>query len=372
MNLLEKTDRPLLDSKRGQVRRILKDRILMETPGCRLPSTDVLARHFSICYITMQSALSDLVREGLLVRHRGKGTFVADRKRATPRSTSSRMVLIFPPQKDIQSAGNAELVLRLCRGSSEGATERGGQLLMEAASSEPDPGEIRTLLGRLRQYDGVLVYGDQYRQVVEALAEEKFPVVTVGTTYPNPASVVFDRKAAVKLAVEHLLGHGYDRIGFFGAPDGPYSTLPLFDNFLRVKGPKACACVVEPCPTPDQASDAAERFLNHSPLPRAVFSDNELKTACLLRSARKRGIRVPEDLAVLNFSIPLEGDFPSPTTVEIPYLEMGREGVLLLDRIITGRTTQPIQRLVAPRLVIHESCGCKSNVSIDAIKLIGK
>ncbi|MBV6424117.1 MAG: HTH-type transcriptional repressor YvoA [Steroidobacteraceae bacterium] len=46
-------------------------------PGAQIPTEADLCRHFGVSRITVRKALADLVREGWLVRHPGRGTFVA-------------------------------------------------------------------------------------------------------------------------------------------------------------------------------------------------------------------------------------------------------------------------------------------------------
>lgn len=52
------------------------------TPGARIPSEPELARRFGIARPTVRQATELLVREGLLERRRGAGTFVLDRPAA--------------------------------------------------------------------------------------------------------------------------------------------------------------------------------------------------------------------------------------------------------------------------------------------------
>ncbi|MDQ0190711.1 GntR family transcriptional regulator [Alicyclobacillus cycloheptanicus] len=51
-------------------------------PGERIPSEAELAHEHAVSRITVRQAIRDLVDVGYLVRHQGKGTFVAERKRS--------------------------------------------------------------------------------------------------------------------------------------------------------------------------------------------------------------------------------------------------------------------------------------------------
>lgn len=62
-------------------RRIIRGRL---RPGTRLPTGRELEREYGVSSITVQQALRDLAADGLIVRRRGKGTFVTTPKIARP------------------------------------------------------------------------------------------------------------------------------------------------------------------------------------------------------------------------------------------------------------------------------------------------
>jgi DNA-binding LacI/PurR family transcriptional regulator len=65
--------------KHVQIRNQLRDRILNEwTPGTRLPTESELFKELGVSSTTVVRALNDLVREGVIHRRRGSGTYVAD------------------------------------------------------------------------------------------------------------------------------------------------------------------------------------------------------------------------------------------------------------------------------------------------------
>ena len=59
----------------------VRDAILTEQlrPGQRLPSSRTLARDFGVARATVEQACDQLVLEGLIIRHTGRGTFVTER-----------------------------------------------------------------------------------------------------------------------------------------------------------------------------------------------------------------------------------------------------------------------------------------------------
>ncbi|KAA6222776.1 GntR family transcriptional regulator [Streptomyces albofaciens JCM 4342] len=61
-----------------QVSQSLRASILGRSPGAplRLPTEDALAAHYGVSVLTMRQALKELETEGLITRHRRRGTFI--------------------------------------------------------------------------------------------------------------------------------------------------------------------------------------------------------------------------------------------------------------------------------------------------------
>lgn len=69
---------PLYAQIKAELRQLIENGDL--EPGTRLPSEKDLASEFDVSTITVKRAVLDLVREGLITRQRGKGTFVVGPK----------------------------------------------------------------------------------------------------------------------------------------------------------------------------------------------------------------------------------------------------------------------------------------------------
>ena len=99
------------------------------------------------------------------------------------------------------------------------------------------------------------------------------------------------------------------------------------------------------------------RLLSSPNPPRAIFASSDLQAVGLLRAAHERGLRVPQDLAVIGFDGTKESEFcwPPLTVVAQPIREMARKAVqLVLD--------EPPPEGYTPfdgELVIRQSCGCQ-------------
>jgi DNA-binding GntR family transcriptional regulator len=67
-------------------------------PGERLPTHAELAKQFRINKMTVNRAMRELARQGLVVQRQGRGTYVADREHAPVAQAGADEVARFYPQ----------------------------------------------------------------------------------------------------------------------------------------------------------------------------------------------------------------------------------------------------------------------------------
>ncbi|MGB4659670.1 MAG: GGDEF domain-containing protein [Mobilitalea sp.] len=100
--------------------------------------------------------------------------------------------------------------------------------------------------------------------------------------------------------------------------------------------------------------------------PEAVVCINDHMAIGLVNELTKRGLRVPEDIAVTGYDATEEAAtcLTSITTFSPPVKQTGMEAVCELTRMMTG--TKPMPSEIHPgRLEIGQSCGCRD---IDYVK----
>jgi DNA-binding LacI/PurR family transcriptional regulator len=95
------------------------------------------------------------------------------------------------------------------------------------------------------------------------------------------------------------------------------------------------------------------------PPPTAIFAFNDQMAIGALHALRTRGLRVPEDVAVVGFDGIALGAFTTPelTTIEQPRAEVGKRAVELVFELLDGSASSPAQVTLPVQLVVRESCG---------------
>ncbi|MGH3655582.1 MAG: LacI family DNA-binding transcriptional regulator [Micromonosporaceae bacterium] len=177
--------------------------------------------------------------------------------------------------------------------------------------------------------------------------------------------VVVDNVAAAREATGHLIGLGRRRVAAIGAQRaaaGVTARLRLagYQEALRNAGLSPDRSLVRPATAYHRADGAAAMadLLELAEPPDAVFCFNDLLALGALRTLNQRGVRVPDDVALVGFDDIEDGRYATPnlTTVRPDKEQIGRLAVeLLADRLAGDRDTAP-RELVAPHdLVVRES-----------------
>ncbi len=226
-----------------------------------------------------------------------------------------------------------------------------------------------------RQVDGLVVAAVQSEDAdIQGLVASGVHVVLASrnlATLPSD-TVIVDNVGGAVMAVRHLQEHGHHLIAHVA---GPQSILPFHERLSGYRQAVEVAGLEEPLiteadeTTPSAGAAAFARLLDLPRRPTAVFVFNDRAALGVLWVCRNRGLRVPEDMALVGFdNIWVDAITASPlTSVDGKARVIGREAArLLMTRIDESHApegedrsaTEPIQILLSPRLILRESCGC--------------
>jgi DNA-binding LacI/PurR family transcriptional regulator len=152
------------------------------------------------------------------------------------------------------------------------------------------------------------------------------PLVLLGErVYDGPADhVSIDNVAAARVATDHLIGLGRRRIAAIGDQVQPtYQTAHLrLRGYLEalagagLPAPPEWRPPVERYHRADGAA-AMHRLLDLPEPPDAVFCFNDLLALGALRTLHERGMRVPQDIAVVGWDDVEDGRYSTPTLTTI-------------------------------------------------------
>lgn len=224
-------------------------------------------------------------------------------------------------------------------------------------------------LAREGRAHGLILGGNPiHAEVIERVRALTIPSVFIGR-YPGHlhlSAVLTDNPAGGQLATEHLLRLGRRRVGFIsGDPGESYMNDDRLAGYRRAcrlagvaVGPvwhsagHAMGGVEGGARGVHELLDAGETF-------DALFVAEDLMALGALRALRSRGLRVPQDVAVVGYSDIHLASLSEPplTTVHVPRRRLGRAAARLLEDLLTGRVEPPLHVTVPPKLVVRASCG---------------
>jgi LacI family transcriptional regulator len=260
---------------------------------------------------------------------------------------------------------------RTLNGIADKADELGYMLLMKELDNF-DANRIDDVIDSLlaRQVDGILwsvpEIGDNHAWVDERLEKIPVPVLFLAMqprdSIPNVAT---DNFQGAVMAIQHLLDCGQKKIGHISGPLGWWEADERkrgWRETLDAAGfDTSEQCCAEGNWSSASGGQAFIQLLESFPDMDAVFVANDQMALSVLREACRRGISIPEQLAVIGFDgIPESAYFyPSLTTISQDLQLLGKQAVQNVVEMIQARQgNQSViaqSRLIQPTLVVRES-----------------
>lgn len=182
--------------------------------------------------------------------------------------------------------------------------------------------------------------------------------------------VIIDNAEGARLAVEHLVAHGHKLIGHIAGPQDiyPFEVRRATYQAVLAQGKQQTDSLVAVAASTAQEDGAlalAELLDSPTP-PTAVFVASDNLALGALELCAERGIRVPEDLAIVGFDNIRVGGLRGVqlTTVDSRARDIGRIAAeRLVDRIDErwkDTTPQPARlEVLQARLIRRGTCGCQ-------------
>ena len=305
------------------------------------------------------SSVSETTREAILKAAEDLG-YVFDATASTLRSQKTNFVAVTIPS--INNANFAETV----GGLTEGLKARGLQILL--GNTEYDIHEEERLIEQLlrRRPEAIVVTGGKHTdRSRRLLANAGIPVIETWDLPSDPLGHVvgFSNADAVRDMVDHFVAQGYTRIAFIGG-DADRDTRGTdrragFIAAMQAHGLDTSRLIAAGAPpiSMREGADAMAQLLTTLPDTEAVICVSDLSAFGALSECQRRGIAVPQQIAIAGF-----GDYeigavcvPSLTTIDPHPREIGAQTAALILAVLDGRQTETAKIILPPVLVRRES-----------------
>jgi len=260
---------------------------------------------------------------------------------------------------------------RTLNGIADKADELGYMLLMKELDNF-NINRIDDVIDSLlaRQVDGILwvapEIGDNHAWIDERLKNIPVPVLFIAMQPRDDiSSVSTDNFQGGVMAIQHLLDCGRKKIGHISGPLSWWEAEERKRGWRETLVAAGLDASEQHCVEGNWSSASGEQafiqLLEAFPDMDAVFVANDQMSLGVLREANRRGIHVPEQLAVIGFdNIPESAYFyPSLTTISQDLQLLGEQAVQNIVEMIHDRQeNRPIiaqSRFIQPDLVVRES-----------------
>lgn len=225
----------------------------------------------------------------------------------------------------------------------------GYQTLIGVTHYDPAEEEAALRSALMHRPAGLIVTGAERTPAAQALIDGSgVPCVQVMTLGDDLGhySVGFSQREAGRAITQHLLDTGRRRIVYAAAQLDP-RTLERGDGYEAAMHAAGLAAEVRRVTTPEPSSMALgatllARVLDEAPQAQAIFFCNDDLAQGALLAALRRGMAVPERLAIAGFNDLPGSDqmVPALTTVATPRRAIGEQAAQMLLALMRGEPVE--------------------------------
>lgn len=233
------------------------------------------------------------------------------------------------------------------------------------SSVEKEREYLEGLIGK--RIDGLVVSsagntGDYFR----SLERTGVPIVFLNRCpeFMNCDVIMTNNTSGAYSATEHLIRHGYSKIAIINGPTSISTGKDRLTGYRRALedyGMDEQESLVKTGQFDYQSGyEKMKELLEQDYKPDAVFISNNSMTLGGYKYIKEKGIRIPEQLAVIVYDDPEWAELVDPpiTSVRQQTYELGVQAAKLIMASIKDKKTKRDIMYMDTSLIIRESCGC--------------
>jgi DNA-binding LacI/PurR family transcriptional regulator len=199
---------------------------------------------------------------------------------------------------------------------------------------------------------------------IRELAEANVPFVLVNgkiTGQEDLPYVGFDNRGGVKIAIDHLVKLGHERIGIINGKMTTTNALERFQSFQENLAEHKLDFQQEWAADGDFEEEggykAALKILSAVRRPSAILCASDLMAMGATRALKDKGVNVPGDISVVGFDNMDEAAYHEPaiTTVAFSAYEMGKLAARKMFQMISEEELAEKASTLQPELIERES-----------------
>ncbi len=243
------------------------------------------------------------------------------------------------------------------RGISTVLNQHDYEMVVYPVDSKPREKSYLETLPMNKALDGLIIVSQVFDSTIaQRLIDNKLETVVIEFNDSHFTTLEIDDQEGGSIATKFLIEKGYKRIAFIGGRQQPlFGVNPIIkrmSGYAKVLNEYKISLPKEYCQ--EYVLNPAQLLEELIPLglPLAIFAATDLQAITLLKEARKLGLRIPQDVAVIGFDDIDIAEYIGLTTVHQPLDESGRIGAELLISRLTD-PSQTIQHIQLPLSIVE-------------------
>ncbi len=247
------------------------------------------------------------------------------------------------------------------------------EIVVYSIESQEEMLEYIDMLSGSRRVDGLIVLClEPTDTMLSKLRESEIPVCFVESNKEGFDSVSIDNEAGGKCAAEFLFNRGYRKPGFVGESSNKTYAVPATEERLKGFTKYFAKHGISVLPnhtwlgelTDQKVDEGISGLLSQEDLPDCILASSDLIAIRVMKLAKIKGIRIPEDIAVVGFDNLDFTEYLNLTTVSQELDESGRTAAeLILERQRDpGRTARKVH--IQLRVIERATTGTKAGSTI--------
>lgn len=315
-------------------------------PGDQLPTEKELSETYKVSRITSKRALSELEKNGLIERTRGKGSFV---KKFENKVTNKKILLVLPFTDDFALGNLSESILSVTQ-------EANYELSIVTHNYLNDI----TITELQNNFDGIICYANndnQHLDLLFTLNQTNFPTILLDKEIPdlNLPTFLSDNFAGGIAATNYFVELGHKNIAYlFGNHEHPQSARQRYLGYIQ-----SIINNTLPFHTAYNEDIYDEKKLikyihkNHI---TAIVCENDVVAIQSMRHLKNNKLSIPDDLSIIGFDDIQAAQLVDPqlTTISQDFHTIGKKACQAILQWIETKQ-KPSGQKVPIHLIIRES-----------------
>jgi len=344
---------------RNEIRNgILKD-------GDQIGSHNELSKKYDVSLITVKKALSNLIKDGILISRIGKGTFVSSGRNKLDISKHKSIGLVL---RDL----NHPFFSPIVKSVEKKVSELGYNLLLASSSGDIEKEENQIAHYKRIGVSGLIIASMSLdynaTDYLKKLQMNNFPYIMISYMHdPDYWYVGIEQEQGGYLATNHLIDLGFKSIGCVHGGLGNILGEIRKNGYARALSESKIPFDSTIIYYLDQSksrfesgNDIGKKFLKVKNKPEALFFYTDSAAMGFIQAVVEGGLNIPDDLGIVGFNDIEMAQYVTPplTTIRQDASKIGKLAAEIVVNRIEGNE-QANRTILHPELVIRDSCGNK-------------